>query len=191
MPLDQEEWRDVIGAAGYRVSNSGCVISFWHRTKPFPGATFDKWRWAINLDAPPRVMSAKCRDGYSVVSMRRHGKFKMEFVHLLVLEAFIGPRPEGLQGRHLNDDKSNNRLSNLAWGTPSQNMRERHVNAKKPIYKLSPDGAATVRERLLAGESQSSVARSLGVHQSLVSRINSGKRWNVLAYQEVTPCLLR
>lgn len=42
-------------------------------------------------------------------------------VHALVLEAFIGPRPHGLEGCHNDGDASNNRASNLRWDTRSEN----------------------------------------------------------------------
>lgn len=39
-------------------------------------------------------------------------------------EAFLGPRPDGLVVRHLDDDRTNNRASNLAYGTASDNQRD-------------------------------------------------------------------
>jgi hypothetical protein len=44
------------------------------------------------------------------------------YVHQLVAEAFIGPRPAGQEVRHLNGDPSDNRVENLAYGTRSQNV---------------------------------------------------------------------
>ena len=40
----------------------------------------------------------------------------------LVLEAFVGPRPDGSQVSHLDDDPSNSNLTNLAWETSDQNQ---------------------------------------------------------------------
>lgn len=42
-------------------------------------------------------------------------------VHHLVLEAFVGPCPPGLMARHMDDDPANNNLSNLCWGSRSEN----------------------------------------------------------------------
>lgn len=42
-------------------------------------------------------------------------------VHVLVLEAFVGPRPAGMVARHLNDIPTDNRVENLAWGTYTDN----------------------------------------------------------------------
>ena len=53
-------------------------------------------------------------------------------VHVLVLDAFVGPRPNGMQGLHRDDDHANNNLSNLYWGTQSQNMADRLRNGRDP-----------------------------------------------------------
>lgn len=53
-------------------------------------------------------------------------------VHTLVLEAFHGPRPEGLEGRHLNGDSHDNRSENLKWGTHEENMQDRIAHGTNP-----------------------------------------------------------
>jgi hypothetical protein len=45
-------------------------------------------------------------------------------VHALVAAAFLGPRPEGMQVRHGDGSKDNNHLSNLCYGTASDNVRD-------------------------------------------------------------------
>lgn len=55
------------------------------------------------------------------VYLTRNSKKMTAKVHQLVLEAFVGPRPEGMVTRHLNGDPSDNRLTNLAWGTHAEN----------------------------------------------------------------------
>lgn len=46
------------------------------------------------------------------------------FVHTLVAAAFLGPRPEGMQVRHADGDRTNNTLGNLCYGTPKDNMQD-------------------------------------------------------------------
>ena len=50
------------------------------------------------------------------------GKRVTAALHGLVLEAFQGPRPEGLVARHLDDNPLNNTVENLVWGTQSENV---------------------------------------------------------------------
>jgi hypothetical protein len=47
-------------------------------------------------------------------------------VHHLILEAFVGPRPEGLKACHNNGDGHDNRLDNLRWDTQANNIADMH-----------------------------------------------------------------
>jgi hypothetical protein len=49
----------------------------------------------------------------------------VEDVHPLVAAAFIGPRPDGMEIRHLDGERFNNAAVNLCYGTPSENARDR------------------------------------------------------------------
>lgn len=53
---------------------------------------------------------------------------KLHTVHSLVMSAFVGPRPDGLVVRHRDDVPSNNRLSNLVYGTQKENCEDRDAN---------------------------------------------------------------
>jgi len=55
---------------------------------------------------------------------------KTVLLHPLILEAFVGPRPEGMIACHWDDNPANNRLSNLRWATPSDNMFDRIRNGR-------------------------------------------------------------
>lgn len=54
------------------------------------------------------------------------------YIHRLVLEAFIGPCPEGMEGCHNDGDASNNHLENLRWDTHSANMYDRVKHGNHP-----------------------------------------------------------
>lgn len=82
--------------------------------------------------------------GYQVVTLWRDGKQKTALVHRLVLFAFVGPAAEGMEGLHKRGNPANNALSNLRWGTHSENQIDQvshgtHVNASKD---LCPSGHA-------------------------------------------------
>lgn len=64
------------------------------------------------------------------------GRERLANVHTLVLETFVGPRPQGMEACHANDDPTDNRLVNLRWDTHRSNTRDEvangnHRNARK------------------------------------------------------------
>lgn len=47
------------------------------------------------------------------------------FVHDLMLRTYVGPRPPGMQTRHLNNTPGDNNRTNLAYGTPVENAADK------------------------------------------------------------------
>lgn len=86
---------------------SGTVYSYYIREKILKPKKADAWR------------------EYLEVGMSIKGRSRNYYIHQLVLEAFVGPCPPGMECRHLDGDPSNNKLSNLAWGTPQENANDR------------------------------------------------------------------
>ena len=58
--------------------------------------------------------------GYRTVNLLNNTKV----IHRLILITFVGPCPEGHECCHVDGDKTNNKLSNLYWGTPKQNAED-------------------------------------------------------------------
>lgn len=108
-----EEWRNVIGYEGlYQVSNLG-------RIKRSYKTTLD--RILVNYGLPyPHVKLRRNRTSYDVT------------VHSLVMQAFVGPRPDGFEVNHIDRDGQNNRLDNLEYILPIDNKLrgEQHYTAK-------------------------------------------------------------
>jgi hypothetical protein len=105
------EWRPVADYEGlYEVSDAGYV-----RSLPRPGARRNRMYGGQDLKGVRQIT------GYLGVNLGRRNKRYAHMVHVLVCEAFHGPRPEGMQVRHLNGNETDNRASNLAWGTRSEN----------------------------------------------------------------------
>ena len=73
------------------------------------------------------------KDARARVNLARPGRPSTVSVHVLVLLAFVGPRPQGAHACHVDDDGANNALSNLYWGTPTQNAYDRVRNGKHPL----------------------------------------------------------
>ncbi len=112
----------------YEVSDLGRVRSLERRV---PG------RWAAGTRVPGRVLRpGRTTRGYFQVQLCRDGIISKRFIHRLVLEAFVGPSPEGQQACHWNGDPLDNRLENLRWDTASANQLDNvrlgvHPNARK------------------------------------------------------------
>lgn len=75
-----------------------------------------------------------------VVMLYLNGRNHARTIHALVMLTFVGPCPEGLEIRHLDGDATNNALSNLVYGTHSQNEYDKvrhgtHQNASKTHCK--------------------------------------------------------
>lgn len=81
------------------------------------------------------------------------GKHKGCLVHQLVLETFVGKKPQGTESRHLNGNRLDNRLSNLCWGTRSENQQDsvRHgTHGGLGVYgEKNPNSKITDSERKL------------------------------------------
>lgn len=121
--------------------------------------------------------------GYAYVSVSTKRGQRSVAVHLLLLDAFVGPMPDGQETRHLDGDFSNNTLSNLAYGTPKQNAEDRircgvrMEGESHPRAKLSASGVLDIKRRVAGGETMAAVARSLGIGGSTVRDIINGRRW--------------
>lgn len=117
MFAEQEEWRAIPGYEGaYEVSNQGRVRSLERRI-PLTTATGKISSRAVKARVlKPGLDSA----GYLSVSLNRTS----HRVHWLVLSAFVGECPFGYERLHRNGSKTDNRLTNLRYGTRSENMQD-------------------------------------------------------------------
>lgn len=116
--MTRERVRGIAGYEGfYSVSDSGVVTS--------------EDRVIIRSDGRRRTVKGRQLEpsvrttgvAYREVSLWRDGKGDTKKVHSLVAEAFLGPRPEGADVCHMDGDPGNNAVSNLCYGTRSDNMQ--------------------------------------------------------------------
>lgn len=77
-----------------------------------------------------KLLKPRWNGGHWQVVLYRGRKRYVRFVHDLVLETFVGPRPEGMKALHRDDDSNNNHVSNLYWGTMSDNAVDRVRNGR-------------------------------------------------------------
>lgn len=121
--LPGERWLGIPGADGYEVSDLGRVRSV-DRVVP-------RGRTPMHCRA---VILAVHHDpkGYPRVNIRMNGKRGAKLLHQLVLAAFVGPCPPGMEGCHENGHSGDPRLANLRWDTPSSNAQDKLRHGTHP-----------------------------------------------------------
>jgi hypothetical protein len=87
-----------------------------------------------------RVLKLSLASGYPHVRLGGRGR---AYVHHLVLEAFVGPRPAGDQAAHGDGDRLNNVLGNLRWATPKENNGDKRSHGTAMLGTRNPMGAKT------------------------------------------------
>jgi hypothetical protein len=76
----------------------------------------------------------------TVRSGRHAGTNVSVYEHVLVLETFVGPRPDGHEADHINNDGFDNRLVNLQWLTHQEHVEK--TKADRRARKLATEAAA-------------------------------------------------
>lgn len=177
MVMSKERWRDVVGYEGiYKVSSLGRVRSLPRGVYSGVGRT----RRTVDRILRPRPE----RYGYlGLVLCRGAHEQKTCKVHRLVLEAFVGPCPQGHECAHNDGDPANNKLENLRWATPVENQADSlrhgtHVRGEQhKNSKLSESAVREIRKMSSEGISNRAIAKYYGVSHSLVGNVLHGKAW--------------
>jgi transposase-like protein len=108
--------------------------------------------------------------GYLQVTLSKPGAVRRPvYVHRLVLEVFVGPCPPRHEARHENEDRTDNRLANLAWADYDDPRPER-----KRGGRISEATKGEIRARRARGDSVARVAHDLGVSVNSVVRYAKG-----------------
>jgi hypothetical protein len=169
-----EEWRAVKGYEDhYEVSSLG-------RVRSLP-------RIVVRRGKPMRCagkilecnVTSTSGPGYPVVRIGN----RTTNVHRLVLETFVGPRPEGCEACHCNGVRTDNRLANLRWDTARENQmdRARHGTSNRGercgAVKLTEDQARYIMNSTEPGWE---LARRFAVSQQTICNLRKGRTWNHL-----------
>lgn len=158
-----ENWKTIEEAPRYQVSDLGRVRSL--------------------VGEEEKLLSPLKTTKYRQVCLYVDGERKLRKIHVLVLTAFVGPRPEGMFGLHRDDDGTNNALTNLYWGTPQQNAADmrangvlqfghHHVNAK-----LTPEQVQQIRELPKEDYRPTDLMAQLGVSRTALWQARVGKSY--------------
>jgi hypothetical protein len=163
-----EIWKDIKGYEGlYQVSNYGRIKS-------------------LKFGKEKILKTIKHKNKYIYINLYKNYKTKAFEVHRLVLEAFIGLCPQGMDGCHNDNDTENNFIGNLRWDTFKNNMKDKikhntnnvafgsnHGNSKlkdnkiKEMRKLYDEGKLILQE----------IANKYNIALSTTWRIINHKTW--------------
>lgn len=162
--IEGVEFRGIKGFPGYCVGDDG---SIWSKK-------YGSWR---------RRVLRSCDDMHLGIGLCHNNKRYYFPVHKLVLEAFVGPCPEGMEACHNNGDSYDNRLCNLRWDTHLNNVHDKIKHGtiargvRTNLAKLVEDEVREIRRLCANGLSQKVVAQRYGVDQTQVSNIVRRKSW--------------
>lgn len=173
-----EEWRAVPGFEGlYEVSDLGRVRSL-DRLCPVVSRKGKRWfrRYRGRVLSPgPHV------GGYQTLHLHNEGRSRCTVVHIVVAEAFLGPRPPGHHVCHYDGDTQNSAAANLRYDTPKGNAADRHRHGTAPLGEksacavLTTDDVLAIRQAI--GVPQEVLAQRYGCTFSNISAIQLRKSW--------------
>lgn len=120
--------------------------------------------------------------------MQKTGKRTARYIHKLVAEAFIEKKSEYQQYViHLDYDKSNNHLYNLAWATKEEKEKHRLNNPKYKspasrvrYSKLNEGRVKMIKRKLLDPDRKTRlkmIAKQFGISEMQLHRIKTGENW--------------
>lgn len=164
-------------AGHYAVGDEGSV---WSRKILFSKNLSDSWSQLALFTG---------KTGYLFISAPspQTGKYRPWPVHRMVLEAWRGPKPEGMFGRHLNGNRKDNRLENLAWGTHSENMLDRGRYGEftfrgngHPQSVLTDETVIELRRMVADGMTVRDAAQALKINIEAAYGAANGRSWSHL-----------
>ncbi len=156
------QWRDCPAFPGYQISEDGKVSDI----------------------GGPISGKVRKRDGYLTYRLKRDGKRYFMRAYMLVVEAFVGPKPfAGAEVCHNDGTKDNDHFSNLRWDTRKANSQDRAKHGRTPTglnnprAKLTPHDVRGIRWLLGNDYSQRKIAPMFDISRAQIQRIATGKHW--------------
>lgn len=180
-PTQHEQWRPIPGYEGhYSASDQGRVRSEARRVTKRNGhphsvreRVLKPWEWRGYLRVGIKLPTEPCY---------------ITTVHILVMAAFIGPRPPGmLHVCHNNGDGLDNRLVNLRYDTVAGNSADKAAHGTRTFgethsrAKLTNEDVLKIRELgARRGLAQVEIGALFGVSRETVNRIVRRRDWSHL-----------
>lgn len=184
------EFRDIPNHLGYKAGSDGSIWSCWKMQANGYGKTggkqvlSDKWKC---LKGYPRREDGRLR--YTL--KQNDGKYRRKYGSHFILEAFVGPKPEGMECCHNDGNCLNNAIENLRWDTIYANRADmvKHRTAchgeDGGNAKLTDKQAEYIINCLKKGDSVRSLANKFNVTIQAIHYIKMGRRKKSLKKKEV------
>lgn len=162
----KEVWKDIPGYENYyQVSSLGRVRS---------QDRFVKCRGNKTRFVKGRIL-AQTKQHYFRVYLSKENQIKVTTVHSLVLAAFIGVRPEGQESLHGPAGQYINAITNLRYGTHSENEFEKHRDNTSCARKVQRSDGLIFR-------SITEASKQTGASQSTICQVCRGQRKSTCGY---------
>jgi len=193
--MEKEVWKGVDGFEFYEVSNHGRIKSKMRKiTRKNP-------RWE-NGKSQIVTLGGKIINGWVAkprstclyyrrsVALRKDGNTYIKKVHQLVLMAFIGDCPKGMECCHIDGNPLNNYYKNLRWGTHKSNVKDSithgtktnppvHIGETHPNATISDKDVKKIRNIKYYRGLYSSLAKKFGVVPITIKRIYNYESRNI------------
>lgn len=163
------DYRPVVGFEGYAVGSDGSVWSQHRIGRPY------------GLTSTWHQLHPGFVQGYPIVNLPLGPKrFATRRVPRLVLTAFVGPCPPGMECCHADGNPANNNLSNLRWDTRKGNCADKHRHGTAAQYdkrKLTDADAMQIRAWRMNGWSWLQLSQRFGVGKNSIRQIVAGRTY--------------
>lgn len=170
-------FRVIPGYPRYAINEHGTVLSVCNVTGRGGRGKDRPWKDSN------RVKPTTDKGGYHRVNLSHDGHRRSVPVHKLVLTTFVGTCPPGMECRHIDGNPSNNHISNLAWGTRSENAQDKLLHGtdmrgvKHHNAKLTERDVLEIRSRSECGERGVDLAKEFCVRTTSISAIVLRQTW--------------
>lgn len=172
--MSNEIWKDIPSLVDYQASNLGNIRSV-DRIVP----TTSKTGTPCFARRKGKVLSATKKSLYPQVNIGG-----VKYVHRLVALAFLSNPERKREVNHKNGNKHDNRIENLEWATPSENISHayntnlNHTGQNHVHARLSEDDIKEIAKLYETTDLlQREIAAQFGVTQPHISDILKGDRW--------------
>lgn len=166
-----EQWLPVTGHPNYEVSSLGRVRTLPHVVMRSNG---------IAQTIHGRIQKGRPSNGYRLAGL---GNGVSQYIHTLVLEAFVGPRPDGADACHGNGVRDDNRVENLRWDTRTENAQDtiRHGHNYRLRSTHCPRGHELTAPNLVASIAKNGHRSCLACSRAVAynQHHGRGKDWSI------------